>query len=56
MTKRVSIAVVLPSGVESGGFSSRVVKGGEFLEVIGQWPTPVSQSGAVASEMAHIKK
>ena len=33
MTNRVSLAIVLPSGVEYGGFFARVVEGGEFVEL-----------------------
>ena len=41
MTKRVTLAIVLPSGVTCGRFSTRVVDGGEYLELRVLWPTPL---------------
>ena len=41
MTKRVSLAIVLPSGVECGRFFARVVEGGEFVEMTFRWPGPL---------------
>lgn len=38
MTRRISVAILLPSGVGSGDFTLRVVDGGEFLELTVCWP------------------
>lgn len=40
LTRRLTICVNLPSGIEVSGFSVRVVEGGEFLEVTVVWPKP----------------
>lgn len=39
--RRISPAVVLPSGIEPRQFSVRVVNGGECLEVSVHWPQPL---------------
>lgn len=39
MTKRLSVAIVLPSDIGQGHFSVRVVDGGEYLELTVIWPT-----------------
>lgn len=41
MTRRITLAVILPSGVDAGGFSLRVVDGGQFLEITVKWPRPL---------------
>lgn len=41
MTRRVTLAIVLPSGIECGNFSLRVINGGGCLEVTVKWPTPL---------------
>lgn len=38
MTRRISVAIVLPSGVETGEFSIRVVDGDEYVELSVEWP------------------
>lgn len=50
MTKCLSIAIVLPSGVEAGGFCARVVESGEFVELVVRWPAPL-----VDPELLHRK-
>ncbi len=41
MTKRIAAAVLLPSGVESGGFSIAVSPGGMTLEITVEWLAPL---------------
>ena len=41
MTRRITAAVVLPSGVESGDFSICVAPGGMSLEITVEWPEPL---------------
>ena len=38
MTRRITVAMLLPSGVEQGMFSVSVVDGGRFVEMVVQWP------------------
>ena len=41
MIKRVTVAIVLPSGVGRGQFSIRVAEGGRHLELMVRWPRPL---------------
>ena len=38
MTKRMSMAIVLPSGIDTGHFSIRVIEDGLHVELTVQWP------------------
>ncbi len=42
MTKRISMAIVLSSGVEPGNFSVRVGEGGQYVELTVAWPPVLS--------------
>ena len=41
MIKRLTVAIILPSGVGSGQFSLRVGEGGRHLELMIRWPKPL---------------
>ena len=38
LTKRLCVAIILPSGVGSGNFTITVVDGGQFLQLAVRWP------------------
>ena len=40
-TKRITVAIVLPSGIETGNFSIRIVEDGKCLLLVVQWPDPL---------------
>ena len=40
-TKRLTLAILLPSEIISGEFSLRVADGGEYLELTIEWPKPL---------------
>jgi len=39
--KRISVAIILPSGVDSGGFQVRVIEDGDVLQLTVDWPRPL---------------
>lgn len=41
-SKCVSVAILLPSGVGPGGYSTRVREGGRELELTVRWPSPMN--------------
>lgn len=43
MTKRITVAILLPSGVEAGEFAVRVMEGGKSLELSVVWPLPLME-------------
>ena len=46
-TKRLTVAILLPSGVETGCFSVRVADDGEYLELRVAWPKPLADVRAL---------
>ena len=41
LTKRLCVAIILPSGVGSGDFTITVVDGAHFLQLAVRWPKPL---------------
>lgn len=42
MTKRLYVSTLLPSGVGAGKFRVRVMPGGRVLELVVEWPMPMT--------------
>jgi len=41
LARRISVAIILPSGIDKRGFSIRVSNDGGYLELTVTWPTPL---------------
>lgn len=41
LAKRLSVAIILPSGIGTGDFSINVVDGGQYLQLAVRWPQPL---------------
>lgn len=52
-TKCVTVAVVLPSGIEPGKFSVRVMEGGTELHVTVVWPNPLADVHTMHRKWLH---
>ena len=40
-TQRVTVAIILPSGIQAGSFKTRVIEEGDVLEMTVDWPRPL---------------
>ena len=41
LTRRLSVAIIVPAGVGSGDFTIAVVGGRQLLQLAGRWPQPL---------------
>lgn len=56
MTKRLTVCINLPSGVESSDFSVRILEGGESLQLSLTWPQPLLNVDTLHRKWSSLRK